>query len=290
MVTTDIKIATQKQVITYTGKDMGYLDARELVREKGGLPSNVLHDDNLVRTDDWKALNKKRYYEALAREIYVYPKQNSRFQKGADVVDAFKDDKGREWIFPASQIPKEAFELEKPGLFVDPGNDAKSIEVSDKRVVIAGAVSITVINPAIQVSGQFGKVDETTRIPLYVEEELRGQLTDQDKRWLWRVDGAGVRPLVRGYDVGYDGRRDVNADDRQDDGFGVGWVSLSQAQAEPAVAEKILGQAPSWLVSLQRGADAAQQSLSKLEGVVSGDHLVTLRKLIRDVKALDIKE
>ena len=34
MATDTLKIATQKQVITYTGKDMGYLDARKLVMEK----------------------------------------------------------------------------------------------------------------------------------------------------------------------------------------------------------------------------------------------------------------
>ena len=182
MVTAELRTATQKQVITYTGKDMGYLDAREFVRNKGGLPSNVLHDDILVRSEDWRQLRTQNYYGAWAREIYVYPEKNGRFEIGKNVVNAVVDNMGRQWVFPASLMPKEVFDMEKASLFVDPGNDPKSIEINDKRVAIAGPVSITIINPSIQVNGQVGKVDEATRMPLYVDGALRSQLTDADKR------------------------------------------------------------------------------------------------------------
>ena len=199
MVTAELRTATQKQVITYTGRDMGYLDARKFVMDKGGLPSNVLHDDNLVRSDDWRKLQRQGYYGAWAREFSVYPETNGRFKIGEDVVDAIVDNMGRQWVFPASLIPKEAFDMETPSLFVDPGNDLKSIEVNDKRVAIVGPASITVISRSIQINGQVGEVDETTRMPLYVNEALRSSLTGKKKRWLYRIEGAGVRPLVRGY-------------------------------------------------------------------------------------------
>jgi hypothetical protein len=272
MATETLKIATQREIIEYTGKDMGYLDGRELVKNKGGLPSHLLHDNTLVRFDGWKSLNRKKYYGAWVREINVYPEKDGRFKKGMDVVDAVADSKGRIWKLPGSAIPKEAFEVEKPSLFVDPGIESERIRITETEVVIADPVSVTLITPSIQVNAQVGKVDEATRMPLYVDDALREQLTDEEKRWLYRIDGTGVRPLVRFYVADY--------------GYGVGWVSLSQAEPEQADAKK----SPSWLIALQRDADAAQQSVSRLEGVVNGDHLVSLRQLIRKVKALDIKE
>jgi len=214
--------APQKQVIVYTGMNMGYLDAREFVREKGGLPSNALHDDAFEKSDDWRKLNEQGYYGAWAREILVYPKKNGRFKRREHVVDKFTDDKGRKWMFPAALIPEAAFEVEWPSLFVNPGNDPKGIEINDKRVVIAAPESIVVLSPSIQASGQIGKVDEATRIPLYVSEDERQYLIDPEKRSLWRMDGAGVRPLVRDY-IFCDSRRAI-AYGRHNYGFGVGWV------------------------------------------------------------------
>jgi hypothetical protein len=286
MATKTLKIATQREIIEYTGKDMGYLDGRELVKNKGGLPSHLLHDNTLVRFDGWKSLNRKKYYGAWVREINVYPEKDGRFKKGMDVVDAVADSKGRIWKLPGSAIPKEAFEVEKPSLFVDPGIESERIRITETEVVIADPVSVTLITPSIQVNAQVGKVDEATRMPLYVDDALREQLTDEEKRWLYRIDGTGVRPLVRDYLAVYGNRRYVLAYCGQDYGYGVGWVSLSQAEPEQADAKK----SPSWLIALQRDADAAQQSVSRLEGVVNGDHLVSLRQLIRKVKALDIKE
>lgn len=276
--------ATQKQTIVYTGKDAGYLDARELVREKGGLPSNVLHDDILVRSDDWKQLRAQNYYGVWAREVLVYPAKNGEFKKGKDVVDAFKDDKGREWVFPASSIPEVATGRKGIGLFVDPQN----VEVSDKRVVVlAEPKSLVVLENLIQNSGEVGKVHEATRIPLFVEKEERQYLTDDQKRWFYRVDGAGVRPLVRVY-YGFEGRRYVFAIYRPDNGFGVRWVSLSSEQAKPSQA---VAQAPSWLVALRKDAREAALVISRMETVpISQEALAPLKKLVRGIETLDIKE
>jgi hypothetical protein len=112
MATTQVDMV-QKQMITPIGKDAGWLDARELVRNKGGLPSNVVHDNILVRSEDWKQLRGPGYYAAWAREVLVYPEKNGTFKKGNDVVDAVKDEKGRQWVFPASSIPSTAFDQKR---------------------------------------------------------------------------------------------------------------------------------------------------------------------------------
>jgi len=273
MATTHVEKA-QKQVILPIGKDAGWLDARELVRTKGGLPSNALHDDVLVRSDDWKQLKGTGYYAAWAREVLVYPGQNGMFEKGHDVVDASKDDKGREWVFPASQIPEVAIGQSKVGLFVDPQN----IEVNDKRVVIlAESKSVVVLTPFIQNNGEVGKVHEATRVPLYVDEALRDQLTEQEKRWLYRINGAGVRPLARYLDVGYDYGRSVGANDGPDSWFGVASFGLEEA-APPVVASNT-----AQFKALLRDA---KENLAELSETVRTEKLERLQKLVR---ALEIK-
>lgn len=283
------KVAT-RQIIVPIGRDMPWLEARKAVKDKDGLPSHVLHDDILVRSDTWKKIIAENpgYYGAWAREVYVYPEKNGAFQKGRDVVDAFKDENGRQWVYPGSLIPVEAFEMRTPSLFVDPGADLKSIEVNDKRVVIAGPISVTVVNPSIQISGQVGKVDESTRIPLYVDEALRNNLTEEKKRWLWRIDGAGVRPLARVfYDDRY-GRRLVYAVNRPDDWLGVGWVSLSD---EPEQIKQAVMQVPSsFILTLRRDAKAAEPILKNLRPIMRTEDFDILERVVSGAKTLEIKE
>ena len=215
----------KRQIIVPTGENLGWLKARESVQARGGLPSHVLHDDILVKL--WPALSEpekeklKNYYAAWAKEVLVFPEKGGQFQKGKDVVDAHKDEAEREWVFPASSIPEEAIGKEKVGLFVDP----ESVEVNDQRVVIlARSQSVIVLSSFIQTSGQMGQVDEITRVPLEVAPEVAERLTDDRKRRLYRIDGAGVRPLVRG--VFGDRWHGVVANGRRDNAFGVAYVGL----------------------------------------------------------------
>ncbi len=218
----------KRQVIIPTGQTMDWLNARGAVKDKGGLPSNVLYDDILVRSDEWQ--KPRGYYAFWAREVLVYPKKNGQFRKGADVVDAVRDNAGREWVFPASSMPEEAVGREKVGLFVDPQN----IELNSNRVIIlAEPKSILILTPFIQINGSFGIVDEATRVPLEVTQEISGILSEAQKRWLRRIDGAGVIPLVRGVGdyldrrvVYANDRQDVDAGDWHDYGFGVAFVEL----------------------------------------------------------------
>lgn len=279
----------KRQVIKPTGENAGWLNARKSVQDKGGLPSNVLHDDVLVKL--WPTLSEpekaklRGYYAAWAREVLVYPAKEGQFKKGKDVVDAHKDEQGREWVFPASSMPEEAVGRDKVGLFVDPQN----VEVNSKRVVVlAEPKSIVVLTPFIQSNGGMGLVDEKTRVPLEVAPEVAERLTEDQRRWLYRVDGAGVRPLVR--DV--TGRRYVYAlYGRRDCAFGVAYVGLEEAAPKIAVAK-----APEDQGLLVKGVSLEQfrtlvgdanVSLSELGQTVRPEKLEAMRRL---VQALEIKE
>ena len=167
-----------------------WLKARDLVKDKGGLPSNVLHDDVFIYSDAWKSLCEQNYYSAWAREVLIYPKQDVRFKKGEDVVDMDNDGVGRKWIFPASQIPEETIGKENVALFVDP----QEVEVDNKRVVIlANPKSITIIYTFPQKSG-WGVADPKTRIPL--DKPTEG-IPEHELRYLKRINGNAVSSLVR---------------------------------------------------------------------------------------------
>ncbi len=204
----------QQGAITLLGVKAGYLEARRLAKEKGGrLPSNVLHDEYLVRSDRWKAI--ARYYAAWAREILVYPAKGGKFKEGKDIVDS-----GTGWILPASYVPKEAFEKTGVGLFVDPA------EVGEEhgRIIVHPKSGMIVLAPFIQENGNFGKVEKTTRIPLALKCE-----SEASRRWLSRIDGVGVRPLVRGRILLFNGPQDVDASQLPGVSFG---VALEDAPAE----------------------------------------------------------
>jgi hypothetical protein len=218
--------AHAKHMIVPTGNRLSYVEAFNLVREIGGLPSNVLHDDTLVRFGNWKQLGL--YYPAWAREVIVHPERNGMFRAGKDVVDADPDCEGRSWIFPSSLMPVEALGRHGMALFIDP----QEIRVEGRKVVIeTDPKSIMIVKQFPQVRG-WGRVDERTRLPLALAPESR--MFDAE-RYLVRVDGAGVRPVVRGC---YSLRRVVDASYWHDLAFGVGSVSCIETASEIEVAKQ----------------------------------------------------
>ncbi|MBU0591309.1 hypothetical protein KKD40_03770 [Candidatus Micrarchaeota archaeon] len=280
----------RRQVIKPTGENAGWLDARNSVKNKGGLQSNVLHDDVLVKL--WPKLSEqerdqlKSYYPAWAREVLVYPTKGGQLRKGVDVVDGYEDDAGRNWILPASSIPEQAVGRKSICLFVDPD----SVEVSDKKVVVlAEPQSIIVLSSFIQESGQIGQVDERTRVPLEVSQKVAEGLSDDQKRWLWRVDSEGVRPLVRAVADFY-GRRYVYADNRHDVAFGVASVGLEEAAPRVRVAAAPENQGiivkGVTLEAFRAMVGDADASLSDLAQTVRSEKLGALYRL---VQALEIK-
>jgi hypothetical protein len=210
------------------GCKAGYLEARRMAKARGmKLASHVLHDDILVRAYDWRKLDG--LYPAWARELVVHPEKDGAFAKGKDVVDSQTD-----WRLPAQYLSDPRFvnvDVFRPGisLFVDP---ADVIEEQGRVVVIPA--SILVLHPFIQQNRDCGKADETTRVPLATSKESSAQLPEGEKRWLRRIDGVGVRPLVRGQGVhfcGYDGRRDVVGNYRPDSNLGVAVENDSEGDA-----------------------------------------------------------
>ncbi len=186
----------QKQTVIPIGENMGWLEAREAVMKKGGLPSNVALDDALIYSKEWVRLRKKGYYNAWTKEVLVFPISGGAFAKGKDVFDAYKDALGRSWTFPAGCIPDAAIGKKNVGLFVDP----EKVEVTSKKVTIyANWHSVLILSPFIQKLGHAGVVDRRTRVPVQASN-VEG-VSDDRRRWLWRREGAGVRPIAR--DVSY---------------------------------------------------------------------------------------
>lgn len=230
---------------------------------------------------------------AWARELLIYPKINGEFKKGQDVIDEFRDNKYREWIFPASNIPELAIGRKEVGLFVNPQN----IEIKDKRVIIlAESESVIILTPFIQKYGGAtafaGKVDEETRIPLNTNKEEWENLKDDQIRYLYRNKGAGVRPIERsasGYPFG--GRLiDAQGDLREciePREAGTGWVSRGNTVKQSVI--DILSKIPNWPIELQNDADIAQESLSSIEGAIRKKPFESIQRLIRTAKKLEIK-
>ena len=264
----------KKQIIIPYGGATSWLRGRAAVSKRGGLPSNILHDYVLVNSEYWKLL--KSYYPAWSREVLVYPEKNGEFKRDKDVIDAFEDHKGREWIFLASSIPEVAIGRKGVGLFVDP----VEVEHNDRRVVIhADPKSITVLTPFIQISGQMGSADPVTRIPLYVDETLRGSIANDQKRSLERNDGPSVRPIVRGCGGPY-GRRCVDAVYYGMHRKLFGAASVGIEGAIPAM--QTIALAPKRLETLIRDAN---RSMEALHGKVKDETLIEpIRTLIHELE------
>ena len=196
---------TKMPKIWLLNRKLNYLDARNAAEPYGGLPTNALHQKILVETDEWKSPELKGYYPAFAREMSVYPKPWETMKKGEDVIDAFLDNKGRKWIYPSYCIPDEAIGKAGKALMVNP---RKIIEEKKEVTVIANPYKdVTVLS-------DFPQRSDWTR-------------TFGADNYVWRLSGAGVRPLVRGFDV-YDIGRDVGVDCGLRYRFGVGYESLEE--------------------------------------------------------------
>ncbi len=217
-----------QRIIVPIGVRTGYLEASKIAKKLGGkLPANPLHDEYVARSDRWEKL--PCYYAAWARELLVHPEKGGKFKKGRDIVDSETG-----WTVPASYIPKEAFGTKGVGLFVDPGNMQKE----KGRVIVHPAGKIAVLAPFIQESRNPGNVDEVARIPLAL-----GTGSDMDMAWFWRINGVGVRPLVRGRNhllLSFNGQ-DVNANLQPGCCFGVA-LELELPAKNPEGARAVFAQ------------------------------------------------
>jgi hypothetical protein len=184
-------VSKPQERIVPTGKTQAWLDARLAMDKEGKrMPSNAAYDRVLVGSEAWKSI--KTVFPAWTDTVLVYPEKNGKFKAGKDVVDAFKDDAGNTWVFAAASVPKEAVGKKGAAICIE----HPKIELIGTKIVLSAGLESTVrvLENFIQQNGQAGKVDETTRVPLAADTS---NLSGEQIRWLYRIDGAGVRPLVR---------------------------------------------------------------------------------------------
>lgn len=226
MVVTTKQSHLQQTIIVPTEKMQPWLHARLAMDKKGRrMPSNADYDRVLVGADAWMPI--KGVFPAWTDTVLVYPEKGGEFKGGEEAVDALKDGMGNSWVFSVASIPMDAIGKKGVAICID---HPKIKLIENKVVLSAGTEStVTVLRNFIQENGTAGRVDERTRVPL--ESDTRGLLPDQIRR-LYRVNGAGVRPLVRVCDGYIVDRWAVNAHYRQDYRYGIAQLeTVSEAAA-----------------------------------------------------------
>ncbi|MDE1860650.1 MAG: hypothetical protein KGH72_02925 [Candidatus Micrarchaeota archaeon] len=217
---------SRTHVIVPTKFELDYLAARAAVRDSGGLPPHALHDDTLVFSERWRELGNLYHFLAWSREILVYPEISGVFRKGVDVVDSEPDYKGRRWVFPASFVPEEALGRRGVALFVDPAIIRRGGRGGTNVVIQADPASVVILERFLQGNHQKGRIDPATRVP---QGPTIAEIPYEQARWIWRINGIGVRPLARGgIEESQDpegSRRDVFALLRDNVRLGVSFVS-----------------------------------------------------------------
>ena len=212
------RVIPMTQTITAIGEDLEYFDAFHAVKDKGGLPSNRVHDEVLKNEELLKALYDKRYYTAWCNEMLANPKEDAPFPSG-DFRDSEDD-----YVFPAKYIPKDAIGKKGIGLIITPKDLVKGAD--GKITVIPKKILVRKIP---QKSGLYA-FDEDTRLPNGAKPKGDDYW---DARYLWRRDEQTLRPLVRwDYDYGDNDRRHVHADWGRDSRLGVGFCATHAKRGE----------------------------------------------------------
>ncbi|MGI0141171.1 MAG: hypothetical protein ACREBF_00765 [Candidatus Micrarchaeales archaeon] len=196
-------VQKSEKIVPINEKGFSWLEAREVVRDRGGLPSNLLHDKKIMDEDSRKILLGKDYNIAWASDVVIYLQAEKKFTQGFDIVDKYRDESGMKWVFPSECIPEAAFKLENAALLVA----RVDVEIHGDMVVILpkSANNVFLLSPFMHGPAQFGKVDSMTGIPL--EFPNPRSLEYELQRMLFRFEGDAVRPIVRNYNKG--NRRDI---------------------------------------------------------------------------------
>ncbi|MCI0504355.1 hypothetical protein L0Y65_06650 [Candidatus Micrarchaeota archaeon] len=236
-------MADRERIVPLKRTSWDYIEARRMAAQRGmKLPSNVLHDEYLVRSGDWEQV--KEIYPAWARELLVYPRIGRKFTNGRDVIDSEEDHQGRRWVLPAEYLRKahergEVYGIADAGLLLEPGD----FEEKNWRVIVHPSI-ITILHNVVGLVSMGGKMNEITGLPERMQPGQR--IPPGMKRRLFRNEGAGVRPIIRGVFGRYtDVRHNIIAgdgwpmlyEDQRDDihnprfkGFGVSGVATEKVQ------------------------------------------------------------
>jgi len=249
-----------------------YPEARAKAAKKGmELPSYKLLDRHFL----------KNFGSGIAKELLAHPEKGGVSQQDRDINDSITN-----LSIPASEVPRRAFGREGIGMVVVPKDGADGMETSGGRTWVHPQ-SIVVFNRMIQASHEWvpGKMHRSLGIPVAVSEEEFERLPEEEKRWLCRIAGEGVRPLVRVVDgLIRNGRRLVVAFYGAVSAFGVAGVA-----ATAGGAEKTTGMARVHKPTrdeIKRFAGSAASAVQEIAGRVADKHLQPIRELIAAVEKL----
>jgi hypothetical protein len=166
-------------------------------------------------------MGRKIGHFCYAREVVAHPPDPKRFPDSGGIFKKNEDivDPETGTMVPLEFVRERDIYRPNIGLFIDPEDldthkKTGDIVVIPKSIIVLGNDE----TPFIQKGDEWvrGKPDEETRIPLAVSDETWNDLSDEEKRWFYRVPQQGVRFLVRlGNDLlGCYGRQGVGADGR----------------------------------------------------------------------------
>lgn len=209
-----VDTANQKKIILLTNKDF---------------------DQRLVKTDTWKS--EKEVYPAWTGTQVAYAKKNEKVDKFIEYTDS--ETKIR-YVFEAGDAQGEKNVI----LAINHGftQDGKPLITYNKDgentvlVQIAKEGKIDIV-PNFPTSDNWYLTDSKFGIPV---GESVGSSND-DARYLWRLDKGYVGLLARGdYDLDFDGRRNVDADDQPSVRFGVLGIESGKNGNVPRDVQELL--------------------------------------------------
>lgn len=218
---------TQTRELVQLGLARSYPEARKRAAGRGmELAPYLLVDKHVVQG---------RGFNLVSKELLAHPEANGVFQNGRDINDSTT-----KLSIPAAEVPKDAFGRTGIGMLVVPKNGDEGLEPSKGRIWVHPS-SILIFTGMIQTPNTWmpGKPHETLGIPVAISPEEFARLPEDEKRLFFRIEGEGVRHLVRGdCDIlwGRNGEHLVDAYVGTDVVFVVAGVAATAGGAEKSAA------------------------------------------------------
>ena len=212
--------------IVPTGRKLPWLQAREAVKDKGGLPPHWLLDEHLCSPAYQKTLSpgqKKEIDDAFplwSRHLLAYPESDGVFWPEQPIQDS-----ETHVHLPVSLVPYEVVGRPGAGLLLDPVN----IHPEGDYLHIHSAFTKAVFN--LPQHGASGLVDPATGIPFEVAEMVLARADRHFIRSLLRITQESIRPLVRYVRDFNGGGRNVDAYYGHGVAFGVAYVEYDLVDA-----------------------------------------------------------
>ena len=234
--------------IVPTGQQLPWLQAREAVKDKGGLPPHRMLDRHLCDPEyrDSLPTDLRSQIDAafplMAAELYVHPIPGRVLEPGKDIYNSILDR-----ILPWSELatlvqPSEVIRPET-GLLVLPADMQREKRSGDREVFVVHPESIALVHPAVRADLHWGEVDRATGMVLGVPPQQLAQIDRINQRSLWIMHGERLGPLARhtgGFveDL-YTGRDTIVAYCRRTLAMGVSYVAYDILDGDKLLVEGV---------------------------------------------------